>query len=209
MSGNIKQGICNILHSTLDAILGSYSAGYNESQNYLIVVNQMGGIYRIDYLVVQQRMVSKGITTKCQDVFGSYLIISSIEKGKIVDDNVYRIIIDRQFVSKKSHQKFLLLKLVKGEQLTPAEYEEIENMDVEPQPRNLMFLTSPTPFVPAVEEVRASSRVGNLRNGEVGSGETERRLRKRIAEDQWPHDSIHLFIHSITYPFIRLAYLRK
>lgn len=64
VSGNIKQGVCNILHSALDTILGSYSAGYNEAQNYVVIANHMGGIYRIDYLVVQQKMRTKGITEK-------------------------------------------------------------------------------------------------------------------------------------------------
>jgi hypothetical protein len=78
--GNIADGITNTLFSALDIILGSFSASYDESQDYMLLTNLIGGVFRIDYLVVTQKLKATGITSNISSVFGSYLVISSVQK---------------------------------------------------------------------------------------------------------------------------------
>jgi hypothetical protein len=51
------------------------------------------------------------------------LIISSINKKEFDDDNVYRILVDRQFSDKDMLQKFMVIKMLKGEELSQKEME--------------------------------------------------------------------------------------
>ena len=73
--------------------LGSFSGGYNENKSYVVVANQLGGVFRIDYLIVQQKMSAKAIKQVCSDVFASYMVVTSIDKKQLTDDNVYRILV--------------------------------------------------------------------------------------------------------------------
>ena len=84
----------------------------------MVLTNLMGGLFRIDYLVMQQQITASAITTETQTIFGSYLIISSINKKEFDDDNVYRILVDRQFSDKDMFQKFMVIKMLKGEELS-------------------------------------------------------------------------------------------
>ena len=44
--------------SALDMVLGSFSGGYNENKSYVVVANQLGGVFRIDYLIVSKNFLS-------------------------------------------------------------------------------------------------------------------------------------------------------
>jgi hypothetical protein len=46
------------------------------------------------------------------------LIISSVKKEDIKDDNAYRVIVNRQFPAASLSQQFLMLKLVKAEEVS-------------------------------------------------------------------------------------------
>lgn len=81
----------------------------------MLLTNLMGGIYRIDYLVLQQQMVASGITTNIKTVFGSYLVVSSVNKKDINSEDVYKILIDRQFPEQTLNIKFILMKLLKDQ----------------------------------------------------------------------------------------------
>jgi hypothetical protein len=36
--------------------MGTFSASYNEAQDYMVLTNLIGGVYRIDYLVISQKI---------------------------------------------------------------------------------------------------------------------------------------------------------
>jgi hypothetical protein len=81
----MTKGITNIISSCFDTIMGSFSAGYNEAQEYFAVIDRFGGVFRIDMLVIHQRVVSQGISRKIQDITGTYLIVTSVKKEAIKD----------------------------------------------------------------------------------------------------------------------------
>jgi hypothetical protein len=53
--GNAAVSIGKLMKTAFRALFASFSLGYNEREGYLIAMNEMGGIYRIDYLFIHQR----------------------------------------------------------------------------------------------------------------------------------------------------------
>ncbi len=78
--------------------------------------------------MVQQQLSATGITSKVSRVLGAQVIVSSVAKADIKDENIYKLLISRQFPNNTIEIKLILLKLLKGEPLAAEEAKKVEDL---------------------------------------------------------------------------------